>query len=284
MTVGHARVQRGRELTDWPSGARRSAGRGVRDGVIVRGVSMRRYLLTFGVLVVVGLGMVGGGIFLLVQRATGARVQATVTRCEPHHPYGGGGCVGMWTVGGSLANGGRLVTGTIDGASSGDEGKTVTVTLSGNRAYTRSLTTPVLLLVLGIGISGMFAVVVPVAMRRSTASRGPVAVDAPRPPADVAAEIRVLRERGRLAEAAALADGLGPYGIADDDFDTSLGAAVVAAHAEQIAVTDPDAAREAYRRAAGLQRGFAAASSSGGEGSARMSIAADLDARAEAMT
>lgn len=190
----------------------------------------------------------------------------------------------MWTVGGSLAKGGRLVSGSIDGTSSGDEGKTVAVTVSGDRAYTLSLRTPVLLLVLGIGISGMFAVVVPVSMRRSITSSAPAAVDAPRPVEEVAAEIRLLRGRGQLAEAAALADDLGWYGIADDDFDTSLGAAVVAAHAEQIAATDPDAAREAYRRAAGLQRGFAAASTSGGEGSVRMSIAAEFDARAEATT
>lgn len=78
----------------------------------MRRVSLRRYVLTFGVLVLVGLGMIGGGVFLLVQRATGDRGQATVTRCETHARYGGGGCVGMWTVDGSLAKGGRLVTGT----------------------------------------------------------------------------------------------------------------------------------------------------------------------------
>lgn len=111
-----------------------------------------------------------------------------------------------------------------------------------------------------------------------------MAAEAPRPVAQVAAEIRLLREGGRLAEAAALADDLGPYGVADDDFDTSLGAAVVAAHADQLVSTDREAAREEYRRAAGLQRAFAAAATSGGEGTARMFVAADLDARAGATT
>src|SRR5690242_12734039 len=56
-------------------------------------VSLRRYVLTFGVVVLIGLGLVGGGVFLLLQRETGTRTHATVMRCEPHDRYGGGGCV-----------------------------------------------------------------------------------------------------------------------------------------------------------------------------------------------
>jgi hypothetical protein len=103
-----------------------------------------------------------------------------------------------------------------------------------------------------------------------------------RPSEDLARRIRELRADGRLADAVELVDGLGPYGVADDDFDTSLGAAVLAARGDELRATDPAAAAAAYRRAAGLQAGFAGGATSGGEGVARSAIAAEFDAKARA--
>ncbi len=92
--------------------------------------------------------------------------------------------------------------------------------------------------------------------------------------------VRALRASGRLAEAAELVDQLGPYGVADgDDATASLGAAVLEAYGDQLAAADPGAADAAYRRAAGEQRSYAAAATSGGEGAARMAEAGRIDAK-----
>lgn len=93
--------------------------------------------------------------------------------------------------------------------------------------------------------------------------------------------VRELRSTGRLAEAARLLDGLGPYGVADGiDNTLSLGAAVLEAYGDQLAATDPEAADAAYQEAAACQRGFAAAATSGGEGIARMIVADEIEAKA----
>jgi hypothetical protein len=103
------------------------------------------------VAVIIAAVMIGSGIFLLVQRQTGPRASATVGDCVSS----GGGrwptvhCTGSWVVGGSLLEGGHVVVGTIDGADTGDVGKTLDVTLRGDTAYTRGLALPLLLI--GIG-------------------------------------------------------------------------------------------------------------------------------------
>jgi|SRR5579863_9773736 len=92
--------------------------------------------------------------------------------------------------------------------------------------------------------------------------------------------VRELRAAGRLAEAARLTDYLGPYGAAEDFTATvSLGAAVLEAYGDQLADADPEAADAVYLRAAEDQRGFAAAATSGGEGTARMMVADRIDAK-----
>jgi len=102
-------------------------------------------------------------------------------------------------------------------------------------------------------------------------------------PAAAEQSVRALRAAGRLAAAADLADQLGPYGVADaGDATRSLGAAVLEAYADQLADADPAAADALYRRAAGEQRSFAAAATSGGEGFARMADADRIDARRRA--
>lgn len=105
----------------------------------------------------------------------------------------------------------------------------------------------------------------------------------PSDPAVAEQAMRALRAAGRLAEAVELVDQLGPYGVADgDDATLSLGAAVLEAFADQLAPADPGAADALYRRAAGEQRSFAAAATSGGEGIARMTDADRIDAKCRA--
>jgi hypothetical protein len=114
---------------------------------------MRAFRITFVVVALVGLGLTGGGVFLLVQRETGTRAKATVTECLPTSDgkYGGYQCTGTWVDGGKLVGGaGHVVSGTVEGAEPSDIGKPIGVTLSGSRAYTTSLTVPILLLAIGL--------------------------------------------------------------------------------------------------------------------------------------
>jgi hypothetical protein len=99
-------------------------------------------------------------------------------------------------------------------------------------------------------------------------------------PGESERRIRALHAAGRLAEAAELVDQLGPYGVADGPDDTvSLGAVVLEARADELALTDLAAPDAAYTRAAELQRAFAAAATSGGEGIARTMEANRIEAR-----
>jgi len=103
-----------------------------------------------------GLGMLFGGTFLIVVQQTGEPATARIIEC---HKSGGryrsDVCTGMWVAGGSLLERGRMVTGTVDGADSGDLGKTLDVRLSGDRAYTKSWRVAIILLVLGAGVSAL---------------------------------------------------------------------------------------------------------------------------------
>ena len=102
-------------------------------------------------------------------------------------------------------------------------------------------------------------------------------------PAAAEQSVRALRAAGRLAAAADLVDQLGPYGVADaDNVTRSLGAAVLEAYADQLADADPAAADALYLCAAGEQRSFAGAATSGGEGFARMVAADRIDAKRRA--
>lgn len=108
---------------------------------------------------VVGLAILGGGVFLIVERETGTRAEATVGECVES----GGGrfhrthCTGHWVVGGSgsLVEGGHLEVGTIEGAESSDVGKSVDVTVSGDRAYVRSLGRPIVFIGLGLLLAAL---------------------------------------------------------------------------------------------------------------------------------
>ena len=103
-----------------------------------------------------GLGMLFGGTFLIVVQETGEPAKAKILEC---HRTGGryrsDSCTGSWVAGGSLLAGGRVVIGTVDGASSDDIGKTLDVRLSGDRAYTKSWRVAIILLVLGAGLTAL---------------------------------------------------------------------------------------------------------------------------------
>jgi hypothetical protein len=102
--------------------------------------------------VLIAATMIGSGVFLLVQRQTGARAVATVGDCR----VSGAGryrkvhCTGTWIVGGPLIGGGHVVFGTIDGVDTDAVGKTIDVTLRGDTAYSRGLALPLLLIALGV--------------------------------------------------------------------------------------------------------------------------------------
>lgn len=103
----------------------------------------------------IGVALVGGGVFLIVQRDTGNRAKARVTDCvDTGGKYGSVDCTGTWVAGGSLVAGaGHVVSGPIDGANRSDIGKALDVTVSGEHAYTRSLRVPIILIGIGLFIA-----------------------------------------------------------------------------------------------------------------------------------
>ena len=123
-----------------------------------------------------GLGMLFGGTFLIVVQETGTPATARIIAC---HRTGGryrsDACTGMWVAGGSLLENGRMVTGTVEGANSGDLGKTLNVRLSGDRAYTKSRRVAIILLVLGLGVTALGVrlvwMLVTARRRRATATK-----------------------------------------------------------------------------------------------------------------
>jgi hypothetical protein len=114
-----------------------------------------RLRLVFAVIALIGLALVGGGVYSLVKRETGTRARATVGDCVGNPGrYTTQTCSGTWIVGGSLLHGGHVVFGTIDGADSSDIGKTIDVRVSGGEAFTLSLRVPIILLIVGGLIAG----------------------------------------------------------------------------------------------------------------------------------
>lgn len=126
--------------------------------------------LLLGLVFLGGLGMLGGGVFLVVVQVTGEPAQARITDC---HKSGGryrsDVCDGTWVAGGSLLAGGRVVLGTVDGADPGDIGRTIDVRLSGDRAYTTSLRVPIVLIVLGLAVTAFGVRLLWMARRRGPA-------------------------------------------------------------------------------------------------------------------
>jgi hypothetical protein len=109
-----------------------------------------------GIVFLGGLGMLGGGIYLGAVQLTGTEAEARITDCHRSPGrYRSDTCTGTWVAGGSLLEGGRVVIGTVEGAESDDVGKTLDVRLSGDRAYTKSWTTAVILLAFGVALTAV---------------------------------------------------------------------------------------------------------------------------------
>jgi hypothetical protein len=108
-------------------------------------------LLVWGILVAIPAATLGGGVFLLYQRAVGTRVEATVLECSTSGSIVRGtstirtDCIAQWTIDG------RVVIGPFTGGNGeSDVGKTVDATVRGDTAYSRSLALPILLIALGV--------------------------------------------------------------------------------------------------------------------------------------
>lgn len=105
----------------------------------------------WAVLLAIPGALVGGGGWLLYQRAVGTRVEATVLDCESSGHFRRYGstfrteCIAEWTIDG------RTVIGNFQGGNGeSDVGKTVSATVRGDTAYSRSLVLPLLLIGLGL--------------------------------------------------------------------------------------------------------------------------------------
>lgn len=109
-------------------------------------------IIFFAVVALLALGFIGGGVKMLVEQLAGEPAVATVTGCDVGRRTVR--CTGTWTVGGSLLQGGRVVRGSIDGASQNDVGKQIDVRLAdaGERAYTNAIEQPSIL----IGVGAVF--------------------------------------------------------------------------------------------------------------------------------
>ncbi len=108
-------------------------------------------LLVWLVLLAIPAALVGGGGFLLYQRTSGTRVQATVLDCDLSGGRVGGAstyrqdCTAQWIIDG------EVVVGVFSGGNGdSDVGKTVEATVRGDTAYSRSLRLPIVLIALGL--------------------------------------------------------------------------------------------------------------------------------------
>jgi hypothetical protein len=117
--------------------------------VIVRRLAVS--ILVWAVVLAIPVAVVGGGAFLLYQRAYGTRVDARVLDCETSGTIIRGAstyrtdCIAQWTIDG------QTVVGAFTGGNGEpDVGKTVSATVRGDTAYSRSLVLPIVLLVLGL--------------------------------------------------------------------------------------------------------------------------------------
>jgi ABC-type Na+ efflux pump permease subunit len=117
-------------------------------------------------LLALGVGAAVTGVSQIRTRATGEKTTARVTHCQ----LGGTSksrsvdCTGTWVTGGKLVGGdGHVVVGRVEGASDDDAGKTIPVRLSGDgqKAYTPSLATPIVYVVVGLALLalGLFLLV-----------------------------------------------------------------------------------------------------------------------------
>lgn len=103
------------------------------------------------ILLAIPAALVGGGGWLLHQRAYGTRVEATVIECDSSGTIVSGGstfrtnCIAQWTIDG------RVVVGGFNGGNGeSDVGRTVDATVRDGAAYSRALILPIVLIALGL--------------------------------------------------------------------------------------------------------------------------------------
>ena len=112
-------------------------------------------LVIAGVILAFGVAMIVGGFSKYADQTSGTAGKAKVSSCTTAHNtkyiHTPSVCTGSWIVGGDLASGnGQVVVGTIDGADSGDEGKTIDVRIHGtSHATVPDIKTPLVLWILG---------------------------------------------------------------------------------------------------------------------------------------
>jgi hypothetical protein len=93
----------------------------------------------------------GGAVVYFVE--SGVRTVATVDNCVSSpgaHGTTNYDCTGTWVIGGPLTAGGHVVVGSVVGAGPDDVGKSIPVSVSGGTAYVRSLSTGLVLIILGV--------------------------------------------------------------------------------------------------------------------------------------
>ena len=135
----------------------------------------RAMLLALIFYLLVSVAVTAIGAIQLYHVETGTATTATITSCEDsgNGSTGDGDiCTGTWVAGGPLGAGGNFVSGTVEGASDRDLGKTVSVRVSGGTAYLRSLSMPVFALAFGVGLLVLIPVFRLISRRRTAAGRG----------------------------------------------------------------------------------------------------------------
>ena len=108
-------------------------------------------VVIWAVLLGIPAALLGGGGWLMYQRAVGTRVEAAVLSCDASGNFRRYGstfrteCVAEWTIDG------ETVIGNFEGGNgASDVGTTVDATVRGDTAYSRSLILPVVLIALGL--------------------------------------------------------------------------------------------------------------------------------------
>jgi hypothetical protein len=133
-------------------------------------------IAVWAVVLAIPIALVGGGGWLLYQRAVGTPVEATVLECDASGSIVRGAstysedCIAEWTIDD------RTVVGGFNGGNgASDVGKTVDATVRDDIAYSRSLGLPIVLIVLG----APFLVLPWLAWRSRRRRRAPDSPDSP---------------------------------------------------------------------------------------------------------
>ena len=127
-------------------------------------------------LVALGVVAIAEGVSQIRTRTEGERTTARVSACDTTGTTKTRSvhCTGTWVAGGKLVGGGgHVVIGNVEGAGDDDVGRTIDVRLSGDgqTAYTPSLATPIVYVVVGLAFGGL-AVLLVLALRRRAGTTG----------------------------------------------------------------------------------------------------------------